>query len=111
MSDRAEPAHGSDSEDWFEFYKPVVNHLDPNASWCDEYGSGVMFETFGVEVRYVLQAKDNHVWTYMDADDGSLIVLAGYHWVNRIGYFITELPWSDPAAWFVVEGVEPDGEQ
>lgn len=104
------PAHGSDSEAWQEFYKPITNHLDPNASWQDDDGSGVMFETFGEEVEYVLQADRNHVWTYSDGDDGSTIVCAGYWLVNRIGYFVTELPWSDPDAWFVVSEAEPDDE-
>jgi hypothetical protein len=96
MSTRAQ-----DADDWFKLYKPVVNHLYPNASWCyPADGEGVMFETYGEEVEYVLQADPKHVWTYMDADDGLTIICAGYHYVNRIGYFITELPWTDPDAYF-----------
>ena len=87
---------------------PSISIADPDAAPSLPCGASRFPQS---KYEYVLQANDSHVWTYMEADDGSLIVLAGYHWVNRIGYFITELPWSDPAAWFVVEGVEPDGEQ
>ena len=62
-------------EDWEYRYKPVKNHLDDNASFQDEHGNGIMFETFGDELEYV-QATDNHyIWTYGDGDDGG-----GYIW-------------------------------
>lgn len=80
-------------EDWCKEYQPVINHIDPNASFDDGNG-GVMFETYGPELDFVLTyAKDKplHVWTYMDGKDSALIV-EGYHLVNRIGYFITANP-------------------
>jgi hypothetical protein len=81
-------------EDWAERYNPDVNHLDPDASFQDENGIGIMFETFGSELEYVLKianTEPNRVWTYMDGDEGTFIG-NGYHLVNRIGYFITEKP-------------------
>jgi len=33
------------------------------------------------------------VWTWVDGDDGSWII-SGFHYVNRIGYFITEKPYT-----------------
>lgn len=81
-------------EEWLDRYKPVPNHLDSNASFQDESGSGIMFETFGEELEYVLSVANTEprrVWTYMDGDDGTFVG-DGYHLVNRIGYFITELP-------------------
>ena len=35
-----------------------------------------------------------HWWTVLDCD-GKLYVSAGFHFVNRIGYIRTELPWDD----------------
>jgi hypothetical protein len=81
-------------EDWMQKYKPMVNHLDSNASFQDENGVGIMFETYGKELEYVLSianTEPNRVWTYMDGDIGTFIG-DGYHLVNRIGYFITEVP-------------------
>ena len=77
-------------EDWCKEYEPVINHIDPNASFDDGDG-GVMFETYGPELKFVLNcAKANplHVWTYMDGKNYP-IVCEGYHLVNRIGYFVT----------------------
>lgn len=35
-----------------------------------------------------------HWWTVLDCD-GKLYVSAGFHFVNRIGYIKTEIPWTD----------------
>jgi hypothetical protein len=78
---------------WCDEYKPQTNHLDENASFDDEQG-GIMFETYGSELEYVLsvaKTKPLNVWTYMDGEHQP-IVCEGYHLVNRIGYFITEKP-------------------
>jgi hypothetical protein len=53
-----------------------------------------MFETYGEEVDYVTKADNKHVWTWIQGDMSDLIV-AGYHYVNRLGYYITEVPWDD----------------
>lgn len=84
-------------EDWEYKYKPVLNHLDGNASFQDEQGNGIMFETFGDELQYVLKianSEPNRVWTYVDGDEGTWVT-NGYHLVNRIGYFITAVPYDD----------------
>ena len=76
-------------DEWLETYKPKVNHLDSNASW-----NGTMFETYGEEVDFINFAPDNFVWTLLDVD-GDLIVSSGQSWVNRLGYFVCEVPWND----------------
>jgi hypothetical protein len=93
---------------WYEKYKPVSNHLDPDASWHNgEYG--IMFETYGEELDYVISQIDkNTVWTYIDNNEGGLSVVAGYHIVNRIGYFITEVPWESDDLFWVVEDYSED---
>ncbi len=75
-------------EAWEKEYKPVLNHLNPDASW-----SGMMYETYGDEVEFVYNHPQEHVWTWVDGDDGSWII-SGFHYVNRIGYFITEKPYQ-----------------
>ena len=80
-----------DEDTWYAKYKPIVNHLDPNASW-----SGYMFETYGEEEEFIKQYPNERcIWTYMDTGDGGTCVGAGWHFVNRIGYFITENEWTD----------------
>jgi hypothetical protein len=79
-----------DIDEWTVAYKPIKNTLDDNAG----YG-GTMYETYGHELAFVrLHIEKNTVWTLFDSDNGPMIG-AGYHLVNRIGYFITEDPWVD----------------
>lgn len=95
--------------EWIEKYRPVKNHLDEDASWQGEDGVGVMFETYGEELDYVLSVAKSDpkcVWTYVDGDDGSTLVINGYHLVNRIGYFVTEVPAADESVFVQVS--EPD---
>jgi len=72
---------------WAEKFKPIHNHFsnDPDQD---------MFETYGEEVDYVTKADNKYVWTWIQGDMSDLIV-AGYHYVNRLGYYITEVPWED----------------
>jgi len=76
-----------DFDEWVETYKPISNHIDTNASF-----DGLMFETYGDEVEFVKSANPDCIWTYGDGDDGGSYVWNGWHFVNRIGYFITEVP-------------------
>lgn len=82
------------AEEFWDVYKPKKNHLCKDASF-----NGCMFETFGEEVKYVVDIacdpeKTKTVWTIMHGDNDSMFYSAGYHLVNRIGYFITEKEWE-----------------
>lgn len=68
----------------------ITNHIDTNASF-----DGLMFETYGEEVEFVKAQPENHVWMYGDGDDGGSYVWSGWGFVNRIGYFISELPFPE----------------
>jgi hypothetical protein len=76
-------------EEWVDKYKPITNHIDTNASF-----DGLMFETYGEEVEFVKQAGNGHIWMYGDGDDGGTYIWNGWGFVNRIGYFITEIPFT-----------------
>lgn len=76
-------------EEWVEKYRPITNHIDENASF-----NGLMFETYGDEVEFVKQAGNGHIWMYGDGDDGGSYIWNGWGFVNRIGYFITEIPFT-----------------
>ncbi len=82
-------------EQFIEKFKPVINHLDPNAGF-----NGWMYETYGQElyhVQSIASALDTmkKVWTIIEGDEGSIVYSAGYHLVNRLGYIITENYWED----------------
>ena len=76
-----------DMDEWCNTYKPIQNHIDTNASF-----DGAMFETYGDEVEFVKAQDENRIWTYGDGDDGGGYIWNGWHLVNRLGYFITEVP-------------------
>jgi hypothetical protein len=77
----------------------VDNHIDDNAAF-----DGKMFETYGDEMNFVLEmSKQNRVITIIESDEGceedeegfmtpNMYYVSGMHFVNRIGYLITEEP-------------------
>jgi hypothetical protein len=106
-----------DFDEWCDVYKPIQNHIDTNASF-----DGAMFETYGDEVAFVKEQDGSYIWTYGDGDDGGSYLWNGWHFVNRIGYFITEVPCPADTTiqikvssyWYYCEGcgaeIEDDGQ-
>jgi surface polysaccharide O-acyltransferase-like enzyme len=92
------------TEEAFYEMNPQINHIvraETAKSVADEdicsFG-GTMYETYGLEEEYIRQmAQDEktkkRVWTVLDCD-GELIIAAGFHFVNRMGYIITEKEWT-----------------
>jgi hypothetical protein len=80
-----------DFDEWCDTYKPIINHIDSNASF-DNGSGGIMFETYGDEVEFVKSQSPDKIWMYGSGDDGGTFVWNGWGFVNRLGYFITEVP-------------------
>jgi hypothetical protein len=76
-----------DLDEWAAIYKPIKNHIDTNSSF-----DGEMFETYGDELEFVKAQDEDRIWMYGDGDDGGCYLWNGWHYVNRIGYFITSVP-------------------
>ena len=85
-------------EEWFEQFKPIPNYLDDNASFNDGE-HGYMFETYGEELEFVKSQEPNRIWTYCDGDDRGTYIFEGMRIVNRIGYFVTTVPFDDSKAY------------
>ena len=96
-----------DMGEWEEAYKPIYNHIDSNASFQDESGQGIMFETYGDEVAFVKSQSPANIWTYGSGDDGGTYIWNGWSFVNRLGYFITEVPCPENTTIEIMVG-EPD---
>ena len=82
--------------DWCNQYKPIRNTVSSMPSF-----GGCMFETYGAEydaVKKAWAANPACVWSYIDGDNGGTYIVNGLHFANRIGYFITQLPFDDSAA-------------
>lgn len=78
-------------------YKPIKNKVKGASI------DGYMFETFGDELED-LKAKAKklgkgsglHIWSLIDNNDGKdWYLINGWHWVNRLGYIITKIPWKE----------------
>lgn len=87
------------------------NHLNPNAPF--DFGrGGAMFETYDEEYAYVVAQPPNRIWTLIDCD-GHLCIISGWHFVNRLGYFISEVPTEEHLSICVdleVEMIEEGGQ-
>ena len=79
---------------WERKFKPQRN---PRRETTDRY-DGAYYETYGQDLADVLAVANTdpgRVWTEVIGDRGGLIIIEGYHLVNRNSYFITEVP-ADP---------------
>lgn len=100
-------------EEFVETYKPITNHIDTNASF-----DGLMFETYGDEYEFVKSTNPNCIWMYGDGDDGGSYLWSGWGFVNRLGYFITEVPFPEDTViqvqvslpWFFCENCDAEFE-
>lgn len=101
-------------DQWEDLFKPVPNHLDPNLAAAGS-PADCKFETYGPELEYVrsiLMENPGRVWTLMqgdlseiESDDDEqgdrlddLVIVSGYHIVNRLAYYITEKAVPDAMA-------------
>jgi hypothetical protein len=79
---------------WSEF----VNFFKPETNKFSKDPDMQMYETYGEELEYVQRYDPHYIWTYLETDEGSVTV-EGFHYVNRLGYFITEVPWIDSTSY------------
>ena len=79
-------------ENFSEVFKPQQNHLDDNASF-----NGWMYETYGEELDHVfnLAKTTKKVWTIIEGDDDTMFYVAGFHYVNRLGFIVCEVEYAE----------------
>lgn len=75
----------ADEEWWSDNYRPIIN---PN-------NGTYLFEEYGKDLEYVTaMAEQNKVWTWVE-ENGMTAIINGFHYLNRLGYYVTEVPWED----------------
>lgn len=72
-----------------ETYKPQKNPFVQDSSY-----DGCMFETYGVELAHVREQDNKNIWTIINCENEESWIIPGFHFVDRFGYFITEIPWE-----------------
>ena len=51
---------------------------------------------FEIELEDIPEGTSPHnVWTMIDGEGRYLDMMNGYHYFNRLGYFVTEVPWNE----------------
>lgn len=87
-------------DDWFQQFIPIINTGGKasglSVALSDLQEDHCMFETYGDDRAKVINVLNNdedmlHIWTLLEAD-GELFISSGFHYVNRMGYFITLEP-------------------
>lgn len=74
-------------EQWAEKYRPIEN---PNA----DHG-GNSFDTHDPkDVAFIAGTDPLKIWTSGDGD-GYYFINSGWHFVNRLEYYVTEVPYDD----------------
>lgn len=82
-------------EEFDERYPLLRNHLNPHAGWAYGEENGCLFETYGEELEFVRRQPTDTIWTLVDGDDGDQYVISGFHFVNRIGYLLSTVPFDE----------------
>ena len=74
----------------FEFFKPIQPNEDT-----------FHFESLKEVEDYLLENNLNygeeryrHIWTMVDGDNDSVVLINGFHFVNRLGYVLCQIPWG-----------------
>lgn len=88
-------------DEWYETYKPIKNHIDSTSSWNNH-----MFETYGDALDFVNRQLNENIWTWSDGDDGGTYLSSGQSYVNRLGYFVCTVPWTEEAISITID--EPE---
>ena len=74
-------------DEWYDKYKPIET----------DHGDLMVYETYGKDLEFIESIiEDNRVWTFVDGGDFSVIT-NGAMFVNRLCYYVTEVPWEGEA--------------
>lgn len=74
-----------DFDSWVDKYRPIKDKFEDGPR---------QFETYGADWDIIRNTDPRYIWTWIDGGDYSLII-NGVGLVNRLVYYITEVPWED----------------
>lgn len=91
--------------EWEEKFRPIRNPIN-NPQDLPYYA----FETYGDEYDFVKgQIEGNHVWTELYSD-GVSAIYSGHYFVNRLVYYVTEVPYEDDTDYEIILSTEVECE-
>lgn len=83
----------------------IANHIEPDGSY-----DGKLFETYGPGEAFVKAQPEGRIATLVEGDEGSIHICHGYHYVNRLGYFVSKDTLPEFGSLCVLEEGDDDGE-
>ena len=94
-------------DDWVDTYKPKPA---PRQGSGYDYGSGcTLVDGYSKEDRAYLESCDpKTIWTVVSGDGDAIV--PGFHYVNRLGNIVTELPYEDDIDEVELEAFDADNE-
>lgn len=98
-------------EEWLEKFKPIKN-ADDHHNYYDADGNATYgyFDSFIEEDRKLLEETPSaYIWTLVNEDNFDTI-LSGVYSVNRLNYYITEVPVEEGVEYFINMGCCCDDE-
>ena len=81
---------------WERQFKPMNNQIVP--------ANELQYETYGEEVSHVhMMNLKRQVWTCIEGDGGQLTIVSGMAYVNRLYYYVCEVPYEPDTDYEVVD--------
>jgi hypothetical protein len=76
---------------------PVEDNIISYKEWEEKYKPQQEIMIDFVDELMEKSSSPHHIWTVVDNNPNSvyLDVLPGYHLFNRLGFYTTEVPWTD----------------
>ena len=62
---------------------------------------GCLFDLQADDLKFISQQSAATVWTLVEGDFGLSLIQPGFHFVNRLGYLVTQVPYDDQMEIFV----------
>ncbi len=82
-------------EEWFDKYKPLLNPLNKVKKEQDDEDYQVYWGTLEENDFLNDNKGESRIWTVVEGDRDSLYLQSGYHRVNRMYHFVTEVPYEE----------------
>lgn len=83
-------------EEWKDHYKPIMNPVNDGSNYIDKDGNK-LYGWFDVwdekDAEYLRSLDKNYVWTMVNEDNHDYL-LSGVWSVNRMEYYVCEVPWT-----------------
>ena len=57
--------------------------------------STLLFKLFLMNTEFVRKQDPHFVWTDGTSGEGGNFICNGFHFIDRLGYYVTEVPWED----------------